>query len=307
MQTASPCCPRCGYDQSGVVAMWLETCPLLATCSECGAESASVAFYMREMLGPRWSLEHASRRFNRKWIETTLIAVRPGRMWSDLRPEHPVFRRRLLWMAVSWLALFHAVCGLMVGASWLLMASYGPGATPSWRWSLRDWSVWRTFFMKLAWPLGSDIEVPFSRNQTFSNPMHEFVMMSAVPLAFMGALTAVWVRAMTPRAERLGARHVERAMCLALPGIVAWTVIAVALFVAGGLLSGPTGPAAPMGVAFISLIAGYLAYMIWWWRCFAMRYAGRRQWSWVLLPLGVVAMALGWVCAVVADEVLIQR
>jgi len=117
-------CPRCGYDQRGVIESWTEACPLAGLCSECG-----LAFEWRELLGaefqpPRWCVEHMDR-----WsavpggiVRTLAMAIRPWRFWSDLRMTHPMRPRRLIaYLAVLWIALylvFAASMGLAATRCW---------------------------------------------------------------------------------------------------------------------------------------------------------------------------------------------
>jgi hypothetical protein len=54
-------CPRCGYDQSGVVARWQagESCPLASPCSECGFEIIWRNVFRPTLERVPWLFEHA--------------------------------------------------------------------------------------------------------------------------------------------------------------------------------------------------------------------------------------------------------
>jgi len=81
----TPCCPRCGYDQSGPVATWTVECPLSGQCVECGHCFAWADLFdpMRQDLP--WHVEHAA--------SLVAVAVRtPGTAWRMVWP--PVFWRR---------------------------------------------------------------------------------------------------------------------------------------------------------------------------------------------------------------------
>lgn len=92
-------CPRCGYDQSGLVAAWQSSCPLAGTCSECGLEfewadvlnadrkplRGFVEHERRGILGLRL-LVAALRTFTWTWL--------PWRFWAKVRLHHPVRRSR---------------------------------------------------------------------------------------------------------------------------------------------------------------------------------------------------------------------
>lgn len=97
----NPSCPRCGYDQTGVVESWAESCPLAGVCSECG-----LAFDWLDVLRPGrihvpGFFEHAvGPSFRGAW-RTLLWTCWPGWFWSRVRLEHSVHPRRLaLWLLV---------------------------------------------------------------------------------------------------------------------------------------------------------------------------------------------------------------
>lgn len=110
-------CPRCGYDQSGIVATWTEACPLEGICSECG-----YAFAWRQIYDPAEKalpgfIEHCRRR----WIvpcafRTLLWTIVPWWFWSKVKMHHRIVPRRwLAWLAVTVLGLY-AVNVLSSGA-----------------------------------------------------------------------------------------------------------------------------------------------------------------------------------------------
>lgn len=110
-------CPRCGYDQRGIVAVWTEICPLDGTCAECG-----FTFEWRELLDerlvlPRWCVE--TRRFVRAWprqfIATTARCWLSPLLWRRLQAFHPINQKRLVCWLATWLALFMATIMLSNG------------------------------------------------------------------------------------------------------------------------------------------------------------------------------------------------
>ena len=118
----APTCPRCGYDLSGIVASWTDSCPLTGICSECG-----VRFRWSEVLDAR-------HRFNKWYVEShraslaltsmvTLVSLAwPTLVWRRVRLEQQLRSRRLI---------LHIIFGL-VGA-WLLFATaIGCLANPDW-------------------------------------------------------------------------------------------------------------------------------------------------------------------------------
>lgn len=107
--THIPACPRCGYDQRGVVATWddLGLCPLTGVCSECGLEFAwdEVAGNLRRF--PHWSFEHGRGLAPRRFWGTLARALWPWSLWSGLRMEQKTSARRVAWFLLLTLALCH--------------------------------------------------------------------------------------------------------------------------------------------------------------------------------------------------------
>lgn len=109
----TPACPRCGYDQQGVIDSWTRSCPLRGICSECGLE-----FAWRDLLDPRfkikpWFFEHALRRHVRSFMYTLWRAVRPWSFWRWVRLEDEISLYRL--------GIFACLSPLLMGAATLLV------------------------------------------------------------------------------------------------------------------------------------------------------------------------------------------
>jgi hypothetical protein len=131
--TATPACPRCGYDQSGAIAAWERSeppaCPLEGVCSECGLE-----FAWRDVLNPRFHdlarfFERARNRLVAAFFTTWLRALRPRRFWSWIRMEHPTRAGRMALVVAIGVALVAAIAAAFVAAitPWLeLMARFLP-------------------------------------------------------------------------------------------------------------------------------------------------------------------------------------
>ncbi len=100
---APPLCPRCGYDQSGVVGAWRELCPLRGTCSECGHVFDFARVINAEQHKLSWLYEHTPRGLGirRAWY-TWQRMVLPWRFWREhdgLRLDSPFVGWRLgLWL-----------------------------------------------------------------------------------------------------------------------------------------------------------------------------------------------------------------
>ncbi len=91
-----PTCPRCGYDQSGEVARWRESCPLEGVCPECGLRFEWVEILEFERRHPRWHFEHAT-----GWSRATATlrffawSMMPWTLWRRVRLSHEVVSQRL--------------------------------------------------------------------------------------------------------------------------------------------------------------------------------------------------------------------
>lgn len=96
-----PLCPRCGYDQTGVISSWQHSCPLTGICPECGLD-----FPWRNLLNPDHAshlslFEHAQSHRLRAWWRTTRKTWRPRRFWKWLRIDQEIRPRRLFWGALT--------------------------------------------------------------------------------------------------------------------------------------------------------------------------------------------------------------
>lgn len=124
-------CPRCGYDVSGVVPTWTESCPLEGTCSECGLTFAWVDIFRPDRVAPAWSFEHGRDRLLPCWFATVGRTLVPSEFWSRLRLGARLRYGRLALIA---LPLLLAGCAITMacGARWgyLLWSEYNaPGAS----------------------------------------------------------------------------------------------------------------------------------------------------------------------------------
>jgi hypothetical protein len=112
-------CPRCGYDVSGVVPTWSDSCPLQGRCSECGLVYEWVDIFRPERIYPTWSFEHARSRRVRALMQTTWRVFVPGRLWQEMRLAAPVRVRRLIALVALSLLLAHGAAVLVrLSLSW---------------------------------------------------------------------------------------------------------------------------------------------------------------------------------------------
>jgi hypothetical protein len=128
--TNIPLCPRCGYDQSGEVARWKESCPTRGICVECGLDLEwGVLMTPGRGIVPGF-VEHEAGwwgAFIAAW-RTTGWALVPQRLWSRVRLEAPVRPMRwFLWVFVVLLAFRIGFAAVWAG----LQGTSGPCQPPS--------------------------------------------------------------------------------------------------------------------------------------------------------------------------------
>lgn len=93
-------CPRCGYDLTGAVAAWRESCPLESLCPECGIRTESRRLMVRRRFHRTWLPEHCSPlRLPFAILWTLGIAWWGPRLWRWVRLEEAGPRWRLVAMA----------------------------------------------------------------------------------------------------------------------------------------------------------------------------------------------------------------
>lgn len=111
-------CPRCGYDQRGVMQAWTEACPMQGVCSECGLELDWGPVVHPEKFEPLWCVEFARTilGFPRTVIRTLLHSFLPWLFWRDLKMSDPIRWGRLLSYVIVLLMLLPASYVLEQGA-----------------------------------------------------------------------------------------------------------------------------------------------------------------------------------------------
>lgn len=107
-QNHTPICPKCGYDQSGIIETWKEQCPIGGRCSECGLdfEWANVLDPSRVELA--WYVEHAKspREMIARTIPTLWYMLFPNRYWHRLGMDAPrSLKRFVLWVGAMMLLM----------------------------------------------------------------------------------------------------------------------------------------------------------------------------------------------------------
>lgn len=113
-------CPRCGYDQSGVISVWGDSCSCVGRCSECGLE-----FAWRDVLSPAhgripWLYEHARGPAPRAMAASLARALPARHFWSRVRMSHTLRPARLVLLVLLVAVLSHALIVLSQGIRTIL-------------------------------------------------------------------------------------------------------------------------------------------------------------------------------------------
>ncbi|USN99641.1 MAG: hypothetical protein H6810_02985 [Phycisphaeraceae bacterium] len=134
----TPCCPVCGYDQSGLVASWTDQCPLRSPCSECGAEIDWVEVFRPELFEVLQFCEHDGATFPGACLRTGWRALRPGAFWRWVPRSQPLRAGRLIGAVVLglvvWRVMVQVACLAVVIA--FLFAIYATGGGGNYGYSI---------------------------------------------------------------------------------------------------------------------------------------------------------------------------
>jgi hypothetical protein len=303
-------CPRCGYDQSGVVSAWERSeppcCPLRGTCSECGFEFEWREVFSEHRIRLRWLYEHRRGPAPIAAWKTWARALHPARFWAGvgMRRVHPW--RLLAWLAVLLLTIYLATGGLHTVVAWWTYHKH-PGMVSNWQylpwygsgwswpffsfivgagwshvsWNIRFWPAcfWSSAAMSLGWVLG--LLCLGSRGPGWTHILRAWVYSHAwlIMLGVVGITDLIISLALMAIGHGTGGSRYT--------GFYYFRY-----FLAYGLVRAfPAGP--------VILIA---SWQMWWWnRAMILGWRLRpRDWAWLLFPaLGAAAggCGLAWVLA----------
>ena len=114
----TPACPVCGYDQSGFISSWRDTCPLAGSCSECGAHIEWREVFRPDLYAQRSYAEHPDARMPRDAFRSARRAFRPGSLWRWIPRSQPLALRRLLLSGAIGAAVMAVVVpAILIGAT----------------------------------------------------------------------------------------------------------------------------------------------------------------------------------------------
>jgi hypothetical protein len=206
-----PTCPRCGYDQTGIVASWEDSCPLDGICSECGLEFAWKSVLSPKIVVPRWYVE-TERLPIRTFFLTMARTLAPPTLWRHIRLELLILRPgRLAAYIAFWMLALHAIVTLaLYGLAWLdwynLTKIYGPRyPKPSWDLLLWPygwmidwyyWNDWQEFVIPFILTVGWAVTMPvlyFLFNESLKIERVRFMHLVriaalSIPVAMLGGI-----------------------------------------------------------------------------------------------------------------------
>lgn len=308
-RTPEPRCPRCGYDQRGVVMTWTESCPLDGICSECGYHFEWADVMRPDRTRLRRFFEH-ERGLWRSWISalvTLAWAMAPWAFWSRVRLHHePKPRRMLLWLIVAVASIWTVIAVARLG-TFALETFYLGGPARNLSEGIGNSLAFPVFLV--GWGPGTNLKLPFG---TFSMPPIECLVLEWSPLYFGLFAQAILLPLLllilpeTRRRAKVRPAHVLRAgvygqswiffhllflLSTAFDGLLAfdWDV---SIGMSGPLL----GWLDHFRVVYALFLAGWIA--AWWWFALARGFRIERPTlHWLVLMvaavLGLMIFALG--------------
>ncbi len=302
----TPACPRCGYDQSGVVATWQHACPLRGTCSECGEAFAWADIFNPGRRTLRGFFEHA-RGTGRTlwWAFTTLwLTLRPWTFWRRVgADEYPLRRRAILWPIVA-AAPFYVLGSLAFTAGTLVWLAWSapPTATLKWWMAMNSWTAPIAGIDPGLFTPGYSLRMDPGRWLLLAAPMLTLCITFPLVLLTLNRL---------PAATRLPTRPVLRAAIYSFAWVPAaaifrmlhalWSLGLTAHVSAGGGVGRGVLTTPPFHEIAAVVATGAVVWLAVWWWCALAAIVGRRNalkfWLAAAIPSAILA-------AIVLDRVL---
>lgn len=301
-------CPKCGYDQSGLVDTWTDRCPLQGMCTECGLE-----FDWADVMDPKrvrlhWYSEHASgfKQMLARTPSTILRLLYPPVFWSRVTVMMEVRLRWLLLWALTVALAAHLFASVYVGLGF--WAEHGQWQYGSFSTYLGNYGslgivrlIFNAVFAQIAYmefdPAGEPV---FGFGVTFYSQLTGswFVI-----LPYAG-LTGLWLIVLlviptTRRLAKLRGVHIARATIIS--GLLIWVIFEWFRALCG--LDMWTGTwkwlDKSLGWFFIALAVWFLVF----WAS-AVRTGWKIRPSWLLILLGTIASILGGIVAIALPTLL---
>lgn len=291
MESASEVgCPRCGYDQRGVLDTWPDAdppaCPLTGVCSECGLTFAWGDVLVPGRVGPRWCWERGEGARVGRLMSTAVRAVWPGRFWRAMPLALPIRYGRLLLMVLVPVVVYHLACvGIVVWDEWQSGRWTLPPPPGGWYRPRSGWAY--------VWPYGESWSVGVG--STF---VPQMVWWWLLPVALLGL--AMLVLGQSFKRARVRRGHLLRAAAYAVP----WAMVQATLasVVVSGLywvedagwvrLSLGWAGERAVDLVGIGLCGLWVVTLGWWWYRVVERYL-RLDRAGVIAALMFIVAALG--------------
>ncbi|MEM9166025.1 MAG: hypothetical protein AAGB48_03265 [Planctomycetota bacterium] len=223
----SPACPRCGYDQSGLLATYRQACPIEATCSECGCHFAWRDVHIAAE-APSWLVERRTPGWYRRAPGTALRALNPFAFLRSVRMEHTVSVPRL----IGWLAVLYLLTGAgRAAVRFVQLVALQPNS------KLLGSDAMLDFALHATLPFA---RVGFVEFQRFSSALFHIdieyhadsVIHPYVTIALATAATS-WLLFLIPwhalQSKKILKRHTLRLSIYGLPGLMLITVVCMGL------------------------------------------------------------------------------
>lgn len=273
----TPICPRCGYDQSGVITAWTDRCPLEGRCSECGLEFWWRQVLGEQALGPVWSVEHGPRLSARRLARAYMTAVWQRGLWKRFELVAEVRTERLTAFAAVSFLVNHLLLAVLLtaGAKATMLSQIG---------TLSTGTVLETWLL----PYTQELEVPTGQQSTMGLPLWPFTII--VGLSY--AVTALTMLVFTQSMSRIGVRpdHIYRGAVYMLPATVPVMVVGAGLLVGTAFIEELAWPGslALYSAASVAVIFGWPLVQVLRWRSFVRHYLRLPHGNWIALAMGVI-------------------
>lgn len=281
-----PDCPRCGYDQSGLIATWSDHCPTAGLCSECG-----LSFYWSTVLNPEIRhtalIESGSGLSTRRFAAASVLAFRPRKLWRELDLAFPIRPRRLRAFALIWLLIGH------IAAMAIVMIPF-------------MWITWAAPLDHMGWlravvcPYLSELQFDLV-GASFSGPMAPMYLMTYIPVAVMPITLLIFFKSMSK--IRVRKAHLWRGLVYSVPLAVAaaWVlIIALASEMVFEDYTRGVRYAQAMSGAFMTIVVlGWPVWLALWWRRFLKDYLKLPRAGWVALAMLIITVLFTVVVSVI--------
>jgi hypothetical protein len=286
-----PECPHCGYDLSGAIGRWEESCPLKGTCSECGGTFWWGRVLRRRSFPQPPLFDDADAWGVHSFVQSLWRSVTPWKLWREARLDDVVRARRLAVFTVVGLLLMHLA--LSVGLQVIAVVGF-----LTVRWALGVDSAISRWLVMGAWPYGH-----YEYDDAIDRPGSPVVLLGTLlwPV-IQGALSLALGD--TRRELGLGLGHCIRIAAYSLVPVplafVAWGICGMLIQLRWDLCwIAPVGWGPPYhAIALIDMIRYLLHIAIlagWCWLCWslALSHLARAPRPWALAAILTVGGGVG--------------